>query len=138
MKKTHYLLILLIIIGLSLLIYRQIKRNTQLKTQRTITPTQTAQKKEIVPLNTSEGITIDIISPVDKSTVNTPSVLIKGKTAASADVFINEKELKADAQGNFSATVTLEEGENYLIVAANDSKGNYAEKEIIVNYQLAQ
>ena len=49
-------------------------------------------------------------------------------------MFVNESETKADSSGNFSATLTLDEGENYILVVANDSSGNYAEKEFTITY----
>lgn len=77
-------------------------------------------------------LTLDLTSPTDKSIVSTSKVIVSGKTSPNAEVFVNEKELKADASGNFSVDYELFEGENEIFVAVNDSLGNYAEKSVIV------
>ena len=65
----------------------------------------------------------------------TPSVTVTGKSFPYAEVFINDTEIKADASGNFTAPVTLDEGENIISVMANDENGNSAEQEITVTYE---
>lgn len=82
--------------------------------------------------NFSQNLSLEIETPQDKAVVNSKTILIKGKTAPLADVFINEKETKSDNQGSFSLNYSLDEGENELIITANDSNGNYAEKVLTV------
>lgn len=79
-------------------------------------------------------ITLTIVSPLSNTTVTTNTVAIRGKTVANADVFVNDSETKADSGGNFSVSLTLDEGENPIIVVANDANGNSAEQEIMVTY----
>lgn len=76
-----------------------------------------------------------IMSPTPDATVTTAAVTVSGKTFPNADVFVDEQELKADAKGMFSTTVTLDEGENSILVTANDDDGNDAEQEIMVTYE---
>lgn len=144
MKKIYFLLTLLIIFGLLVLYSRQMKKTTPTEGNQTI-PTQSvtinqsgATQTTETPANISEGLTIEIILPINNSTVNTVSTLVKGKTSSNAEVFVNEKELKADSNGKFSTTVALEEGENYILVSANDEQGNYAEKEVMVNLETVE
>ena len=85
-----------------------------------------AQKIELM-LNVSE--------PNNKSVITSSPVTVKGQTAPNASVFINELELQADNQGLFTAKLNLEEGINYIIIVANDVDGNFAEKELTVDYQ---
>lgn len=80
------------------------------------------------------GITLTVSSPANNSTVANPSVVVKGKTVAGAEVFVNDLETKADAAGYFSVTMTLDEGDNYILVVANDINGNYSEKDLTVTY----
>jgi ABC-type lipoprotein release transport system permease subunit len=75
-----------------------------------------------------------IISPVTHSTVNTKTVTVSGKTVPNADVYVNEIDAKANAQGDFSVNYQLEEGINYLVVGGNDTYGNYQEQELVVTY----
>ena len=80
------------------------------------------------------GITLTISTPSNNATVSSGSLTVKGKTVAGAEVFVNDLETKADASGNFSATMTLEEGDNYILIVANDAAGNYSEKELSITY----
>ena len=144
MRKIYFLLILLIIFGLLVLYSRQMKKTTPTESGQTI-PTQSITVNQSgttliteTPNNISEGLTLEVTSPINNSTVNTVSTLVKGKTSPNAEVFVNEKELKADSNGEFSTTVTLEEGENYILVSANDEQGNYAEKEVMVNLETVE
>lgn len=81
------------------------------------------------------AITLVVTTPPDNSTVTTGSLIVRGKTVPGAEVFVNDAETKADSAGNFSATISLDEGENYILVVANDPQGNYSEKEITVIYE---
>lgn len=86
----------------------------------------------------SSGIVLTVISPRNGSTVTTNKVNVMGKTVANAEVFLNDVETKADLKGNFSAVVSLESGENYILIVANDEDGNYAEQEITVTANLSE
>ena len=83
----------------------------------------------------TEEIFLDITSPKEKDTVTSSLLTIKGTTVAGAEVFINDKETKADKNGNFSINVPLEEGENILLVIMNDDLGNYIEKQLTVTLE---
>ncbi len=91
-----------------------------------VTPAQVAQDKS--------AISLSIISPTDGSTVTAAVQTIKGKTLPLAEVYVNEHEARADSAGNFSVPVTLEDGENYFVVFANDADGNSAEQEVTITY----
>lgn len=87
---------------------------------------------------TSQGnqITLNVASPQDGATVSDANISVSGKTLPGADVFVNETELTADANGNFSTQLTLDEGENTISVSANDNSGNSAEQELTVTYTV--
>jgi len=87
----------------------------------------------------NQGLTIVINEPADKVTVSSEKLTIKGTVSTpSAEVFINDNEIKTDAAGNFFTEVSLDEGENEIIIIANDEQGNYAEKTLTVNLQAKQ
>ncbi len=96
--------------------------------QPTTTPTQVSQNQ----------ITLTVSSPTNGQEVSTPTIVVTGKTVPNADVVVNETDLKADANGNFSITITLEEGDNYLLITASDPAGNFSEWEGSVTYTPAQ
>ena len=82
-----------------------------------------------------EGLFLEITNPVDGSTVTSQNINVTGNSEANADIFINDQELRADLQGNFTTTLLLTEGENIIVITASDDEGNYAEKTIVVNYE---
>jgi hypothetical protein len=83
----------------------------------------------------TSGITLHIAQPQANATVTSSSLVVKGTTSPNADVFVNDSELKADTSGNFSTTITLDEGENAIIIVVNDSEGNSAEEQLLVTLQ---
>jgi hypothetical protein len=83
----------------------------------------------------SNNISLVVTAPADGSTLTSPSTTITGKTSPGADVFVNDQETFADANGNFSLKMTLDEGQNGLVITANDANGNVVEKDISVNVQ---
>lgn len=104
---------------------------------------KTTTEKNFVPSIPTEqpvnqGLTIEIIEPKPNNVFKNSQIKVVGKTAALAEVFVNDKETKADSQGNFLVDYGLDEGENLLVISASDKYGNYAEKEIVVNLQTIQ
>lgn len=81
---------------------------------------------------TSGKISLTITSPKDGAMLGSTNVTVTGKTSPKAEVFINDVEGMADANGNFSINIGLEEGQNQLIIDANDASGNVAEETIMV------
>jgi len=84
------------------------------------------------------SLPLQITSPSDQSTVTSAFITLRGKTTAQAEVFVNEKETAADPDGNFSVQLELEEGENPIMVVANDANGNVGEKEITLMYEIQE
>lgn len=80
-------------------------------------------------------IALVVTSPQDRSTVTTPTITVAGKTTPNADVFINDKQLVADSQGNFSTSLTMDQGDNEIAIIANDQNGNSSEKDLTVTLQ---
>lgn len=101
-------------------------------------PTTQPLDISIMPTNVvttlATGITLVVTSPVNNVTVTSSTIVVKGKTLSGADVFVNDVETKADSNGNFSVSLDLDEGENYILIVANDINGNYSEKDMTVTY----
>lgn len=81
------------------------------------------------------AFTFTVLSPETNTTVKTALITVTGKTVPQADIFVNDVDAKSDAKGNFSVSYALEEGENYIIIGANDSFGNFAEQELHIYYE---
>ncbi len=146
-KKALFLLVLLtaFVLGGVIIITQKKSSSPKPTTQNVTPPTPTltpiiSEKYDVTsPDNVAQlnsgTIFLTVTEPKDKATVNSSSVTIKGKTTAGATVFINDKEVRADNGGNFSARATLEEGENTVVIVANDADGNYIEKEIMITLE---
>jgi len=80
----------------------------------------------------STKISLVVTSPQDGSTLSSTNVTVKGKTSPNADVFVDDQSGKADANGNFAISIGLDEGQNQIVVSANDSVGNAAEQDLNV------
>lgn len=95
---------------------------------------KTADKK-IVYDNKPPTLTID--SPADGSTYFGSSqrqVTIQGTTDSGASVTINERIVAVDETGKFQYTLSLNAGDNKLMVKSVDQSGNSTEKEITLNF----
>lgn len=121
---------------------------SNVKTQKTVAPTQ-APAATITTVNTpttpsktaappEKEVSLVVSSPINGSTVTSPSITVKGTTAPRSDVYVNDKDAVADAKGNFSILISLNEGENFLMVTVVDPDGNTTEKEITVTYDAGQ
>jgi nitrogen fixation protein FixH len=97
-------------------------------------PENTTEKTTSIVTEAEEVREINLVisQPSNNIEVATPTMTVSGKTVPNADVSVNDMELRADIQGNFSAQITLDEGENVINVVANASDGRYAEREIVV------
>jgi hypothetical protein len=91
---------------------------------------------DYVPSGKPVKLPLQVTSPMHGDNLTSPSVVIKGVTASGAEVFINDEETIADGEGNFQIQLTLEEGDNYIIVVVTDAVGNMAEQELTVYYSV--
>lgn len=155
MKRALILIVLIIIvliILIGLLIFRkrleESKNNYYASTSRPEQVVSEDRKGQfsgtiITPTPTSKSILessilLQMISPANNVVVKSPKVTIRGKTVASAEVSINEKDTKADTNGNFAVDLTLDEGENLIVIVANDSEGKAAETELTLTYEIPE
>ncbi|HEX6977061.1 MAG TPA: hypothetical protein VF185_01710 [Patescibacteria group bacterium] len=141
MKKNLVLIIagiLVLIVVVGVLVGAKILRKIGTKLGGTPLPTASTQNGKYNPATetVSGDITLSVNAPTNGSTTTKSDIEVSGKTSANAEVFVNDLETTADANGNFKTTVTLDEGENTITVSANDSNGNYAEKDITVTYEV--
>ncbi len=145
-KKIAYSIGLLFLVGIVFFgIYRQRVVEKSASIQRVVptsidtkvlNPTISTTENQ-TPILTNAGLSLTLNSPTNGQTVTTSQITVTGKTTPKAEIFINDLELSADANGNFLQIVSLEEGENYILIVANDTEGNFAEKELSITYEPA-
>lgn len=141
MKKGLMLFVLFLLIVASIYLYKKnlkISPNLPFQNQKTEVMQAPVKEEESEIKEVSQGLSLEVYEPKDNEVVNKPNLTIRGKTSPLAEVFVNEKELKADPQGNFSTVLSLDEGENVITVAASDVQGNYAEKELAVTLETVE
>ena len=148
MKKSYLVIpitiITLVVIGVALSSLQKIKSDggtnsnsiNQNTTQQNTAETASNTQAQADNIGAPNDIPLTISSPQSGTTVSLDSVIVRGKTVPYAEVLINEIDFKADASGNFSSTVFLDEGENTIFITAIDGNGNASEKEITVTNTL--
>lgn len=144
MKKIIFIFLILIVAYFSYYFYQQreiplLKKGflpAGVKNQELISittqPTKINQNETSPQDKSQKEFFLEIDYPTNGITVNQSTITLTGKTVPGAEIFINDIQLRAKSDGLFSATINLEEGENVLIVIADDDQGNYLEKEITV------
>lgn len=145
-------LFLVVVVGLGYLLYSKgyfnmsfitgLTSTGESEVQEPVNPGTTSSSSTVVTSETgnvsSAAISVMVTSPQDGASLTSGSITVTGKTSPGADVFVNDQETTADASGNFSAKISLDEGPNTIIVTANDAQGNAAESDINVNVQTFQ
>jgi uncharacterized protein YfaP (DUF2135 family) len=81
-----------------------------------------------------EAFFLEIAAPKNESVVRESSLMVRGRTVPDAVVSVNGQPVEVDASGNFSTTVTLEEGPNALEVIASDFRGHQQSRVVSVIY----
>jgi len=99
-------------------------------------PAASATNQEIGDV-TSRNLPLTVISPANGATLSSTLLTLTGKTVPNADVFVNDQTTKADVNGNFSVKLTLDEGQNEIVVNANDANGNVVEVDLLVNVKTS-
>jgi len=145
MKKISGIVLFFLLFGAIVFSYLKFKKRPAIEDfyqQKTNTKNSLIERKtETTPVAAKElsnefnEIPLEIISPKNNLTVSTETITIVGKTKPYAEVFVGEKELLADSQGNFRVEYQLNEGENEIVIVVNDERGNYAEKTLRVNLE---
>jgi hypothetical protein len=90
--------------------------------------------KALISTPTSTPLFLTIVEPANGSVVGVNNVTIRGKTLADAVVSINGDPVDVDSNGNFSMTVTLEEGSNVFDIIATDEAGDEETTQLVVSF----
>lgn len=83
-------------------------------------------------------ISLAVNQPATGAVVSSAQILVAGRTVSNAEVSVNDQDTTADASGNFSVPITLDEGENTIIVVANDVSGSSTEQDLNVTYNAPE
>lgn len=77
---------------------------------------------------------LEVTSPSEDIKISENFIEITGQTEPEATVFINEKEVFLDPEGNFKATLDLQKGLNYIKISSmkKHSRENVIFREVLV------
>ena len=90
----------------------------------TLAPTtQPPQTPTPEPTRLPQPFLLVITEPQNESVVFNPNLSLSGRTAPNSIVSINGESTSVDQSGNFSTTVTLEQGPNLIDVVATSENG---------------
>lgn len=78
---------------------------------------------------------LEVFNIEDKQLVNSPVILIEGKTDAESELTINGQAVLSDGQGYFSENIYLKSGINFIYISA---KKKYSKENIIVKQILVE
>ena len=142
MVKKYILVIIMMLV--TVLIFTNYEKNnpTFKKVLNSNITRTTDSSVSITPADNSTGkqkkIFLQVNEPKENTIVNSQAITVTGKTIPLGFIFVNDQEFKADSNGNFSTTVILDEGENYILIVVSDEYGNSLEKDILVNLETTQ
>lgn len=78
---------------------------------------------------------LEIKEPNDGTKTNKNEIKVAGTTSKEVYIKVNDAPVVVDAQNNFETSVVLKDGENKIVIVAQDSAGNTETKTLTVTYQ---
>ncbi|OGH11363.1 MAG: hypothetical protein A3B38_00860 [Candidatus Levybacteria bacterium RIFCSPLOWO2_01_FULL_36_13] len=123
------ILIGLSVAGAAFFLYQNSKKiSTQNTISQSISPTPTQTSSLFLILN----------EPKDESLSDKKTIKVSGKTTVTATIIVltssDQEIIKPSLQGDFSTTIQLSEGLNYLRVQAIDENGETQTVERVIGY----
>jgi hypothetical protein len=77
---------------------------------------------------------LDITSPHDGDKTNKNEIVVTGETGKDIDITVNGSPTVVNADGKFSYSLRLSQGDNKITIKARDAASNEETKELTVNY----
>ncbi len=78
---------------------------------------------------------LEVYRPKSNTVVTQAAVEITGKSSPDASVLVNGDSVSLDSEGNFSITVYVQKGQNFITVESLNSFGRKAQETILVVFQ---
>lgn len=78
---------------------------------------------------------LEISEPTDNFVTNNQEIRVKGNTEKETYIHVNDLPVVVDASGNFETTIRLKDGDNQVVITAQDIAGNTETKSLKVTYQ---
>lgn len=88
----------------------------------------------VVFIQKAPSLTVDSPADGDSFGSDRPTVVVRGKTDPDVKVTVNDFWAIVDSSGNYTYTLTLQNGDNHITVVATDAAGNTTKKELTVHH----
>jgi len=88
-----------------------------------------------VPTASSAALWVKILSPLDGAVVDAPQIEVQGSAPTDTVVTIDDQILIVGADGQFRASLSLDEGPNVIEIVASDAQGNEVTSTLTVIYE---
>ena len=82
-----------------------------------------------------EGPTIDIVSPINGSTLTEPLLHIEGVAKRVSFITLNDRQIYVDENGKISEKLLLQNGNNIILIKAVDRFQRKIEKRLEIVYK---
>lgn len=90
------------------------------------------------PTPLPDSLILSLDSPKDESVVSSKTITVSGKAAVDATIVIstpvNDQTASPSSNGDFTTTVTIDSGENFITVTAIEPDGTEVTKKLTVTY----
>lgn len=135
MKERLIIIVLAVVSGLiittiAFFVYQNFIGNTKSATDKNQQTTPTPQS--------AKNLLLEISEPLDGSLTDNRTLSVKGATNPENIVIVSanqdDNSGKPTTDGNFSITVTIDAGANFLVVRSIAPDGTEIKKEIVVTY----
>lgn len=139
MKERLIIIVLAVISGLiittvAFFIYQNFISNSN-------TAADSTKNTRVTPQPTEKAL-LEILEPLDGSLTDNRTISVKGVTSPENVVIVSTNQEdnsgKPSNDGNFSITVTIDAGANFLVVRSIAPDGSEIKKEIVVTYNTEE
>jgi hypothetical protein len=99
---------------------------------------ESPSSQEISVIYDSKPPDLEVTSPKDgdKFFDKQKQIKVEGKTDPEITIYVNGRLTMSDTEGKFSATISLNDGDNLLTIKAHDQAGNITTQEVKVSYNI--
>ncbi len=88
-----------------------------------------------IPTVSSAVLWVKILSPLDGAVVDTPQIEVLGSAPADTVITMDDQILIVGADGQFRASLSLDEGPNVIEIVASDAQGHEVTSTLTVTYE---
>lgn len=139
MKERLIIIVLAVVSGLIITTAAFFIYQNFINTSNSATSSQTNPSTSPTPI---QNDLLEVLEPADGSLTDNRTISVKGVTSPENVVIVSTNQEdnsgKPTPDGNFSITVTIDAGANFLVVRSISPQGDEIKKEIVVTYNTEE